>query len=310
VTPTVIAHRGASGHRPEHTRAAYELAFRLGADSIELDLLATRDGAIVCRHDVELSRTTDIAARPRFAHLRRTLDVDGVVQTGWFVHDLTLAELRRLRCRERWPRRRPGSAEYNGRESVPTLEEVLELVDAESARQGRRLGIHAELKSPAHLAAQGLALPDLVAGVDRPGITWLSFDEDALRALDPGRRTVQLFDSSPTSRELSRAAEHASAVGVQRRAVLRRDGAGRVAGPTKLVAKARKRDLGVLVWTHRAENRHLPKALRIGDNPNAHGNAAREAELLYEAGIDGLITDFPEIAHRVRAELPGLAAAQ
>jgi glycerophosphoryl diester phosphodiesterase len=310
VSPIVIAHRGASGHRPEHTRAAYELAFRLGADSVELDLLATRDGHVVCLHDVELSRTTDVAKRPELAHLRRTLEVDGTVQTGWFVHDLTLAELRELRCRERWPRKRPGSAEHDGREQVPTLDEVLDLVESESARQGRRLGVHAELKSPAHLATQGLVLTDLVAGIDRPGMTWLSFDADALQALAPGRRTIRLFDATPDSRALSRAAEYASGVGVRRRAVLRRDADARVIKSTKLVAKARRRGLDVLVWTHRAENRHLPAALRIGEHPDGHGDAAREARLLYEAGVEGLITDFPEIANQARAALPGLAIAR
>ena len=113
--PLVIAHRGASGHRPEHTAGAYRLAFRLAADSVELDLHATRDGELVCLHDLELSRTTDVASRPELAHLRRSVEVGGRVLSGWFVHDLTLAQLQTLRCRERWPRKRATSASCGSR---------------------------------------------------------------------------------------------------------------------------------------------------------------------------------------------------
>src|SRR5689334_10869956 len=150
-TPAVIAHRGASAHRPEHTLGAYELAYALGADSIELDVLATRDGVLVCSHDVELSRTTDVADHPELADRRRELEVDGTLLTGWFVHDLDLDELQQLRCRERWPRKRSGSAGFDGRWRVPTVAEVIELRDFEAARSGRRLGVHLELKSPQHL---------------------------------------------------------------------------------------------------------------------------------------------------------------
>ncbi|MFL6158489.1 MAG: glycerophosphodiester phosphodiesterase family protein, partial [Marmoricola sp.] len=154
--PTVIAHRGASGHRPENTLAAFELAYRLGADSVELDVLATSDGALVCRHDLELSATTDVARHEEFADRRRTLEVEGEVETGWFVHDFTLDELRRLRTRERWPRKRSASATHDGRHQIPTLDEVIAVRDAEAARAGRRLGVHVELKSPQHQRAQGL----------------------------------------------------------------------------------------------------------------------------------------------------------
>ncbi len=296
----VIAHRGASGHRPEHTLAAYELAFRLGADSVELDLVATRDGVVVCRHDVELSATTDVAERPELAHLRRRLVVDGVMTEGWFVHDLTHAELSTLCCRERWPRKRPASAAYDGRHAVPTLAEVLDLVARESGRAGRRLEVHAELKSPRHLAGAGLWLPELLEGVAAPGLTWMSFDAVALRRMRDGRPRVRLFDDVPTSLELAATARYAAAVGVRRKAVLPRDADGRVGAPSGLVAKARRRGLPVLVWTHRAENRHLPADLRVGEDRHAHGRSRREAELLWETGIAGLISDFPEIAAAAR----------
>ncbi len=297
-TPLVIAHRGASGHRPEHTAGGYRLAYRLGADSIELDLLATRDGELVCLHDLELSRTTDVATRPELAHLRRTVEVEGTLRSGWFVHDLTLAQVRTLRCRERWPRKRAASATYDGRWPVPTLQDVLDLVDGESARRGTPLRIHAELKHPLFLESVGLSLPELVAPYQRSHVTWMSFDPVVLRrlALRGRRDLVRLHAEKPTGREIAAAASYASGIGVRRKAVL----------GTDLVGKAHRRGLDVLVWTHRAENQHLPKALRIGAADHAHGDARRDAELLVAAGVDGVITDFPEIVGAVRpAKWPG-----
>ncbi len=300
--PLVIAHRGASGHRPEHSAAAYRLAFRLGADSVELDVLPTRDGTLVCRHDLELSRTTDVALRPEFTHLRRTVEIEGEQVTGWFVHDFTIDQLRELTCRERWPRKRPASASYDGRYPILTLDELLDLVDGESARWGHPLRVHAEIKHPAFLESVGHFLPDLVEDVRRPHLTWLSFDPVLLRRLRLRGRTdlVQLFDKRPRSRDVAAAADYAAGIGVRRKAVLPREG-GRVGTPSDLVAKAHRRGLDVLVWTHRAENEHLPRSLRIGRTDHGHGQAQREASLLFDADIDGLISDFPEIAVAARA---------
>jgi glycerophosphoryl diester phosphodiesterase len=306
--PIVVAHRGASGHRPEHSAGGYRLAYRLGADSVELDVLPARDGTLVCRHDLELSRTTDVAVRPEFAHLRRTVEIEGQPVTGWFVHDFTVEQLRELTCRERWPRKRPGSASYDGRYPVLTLAELLALVDGESARRGQPLRVHVELKHPAFLESVGHSVPDLVDAVRRPHLTWLSFDPVVLRRLHLRGRTdlVQLFDRTPRSRDVAAAADYATGIGVRRKAVLPRD-RGRVGVPSGLVAKAHRRGLDVLVWTHRAENEHLPRSLRIGPSDHGHGLARREAELLFDAGIDGLISDFPEIAVAARgaaAQLP------
>jgi glycerophosphoryl diester phosphodiesterase len=310
--PEVIAHRGASGHRPEHTLAAYELGFRLGADAIELDLQATRDGVLVCLHDVELSRTTDVAARPELAHLRRTLQVEGAQVDGWFVHDLTHAELRELRTRERWPGKRPASATFDGRWPVPTFTEVLALVEAESARTGVRLRVLAELKEVRQLAAHGLWLPELVDehARTRPEITWLGFEEEALRAMPATARLVRLFDKTPAARDLGPVAEYAGGIAVRRKAVLPRDKDGRTRRPSRLVEKAHRRGLDVLVWSHRAENQHLPTDFRIGPSQHGHGDAVGEAALLFGEGIDGLITDFPELAVAARKRArPDLALA-
>ncbi|MCX6397287.1 MAG: glycerophosphodiester phosphodiesterase family protein [Propionibacteriales bacterium] len=307
--PLVIAHRGASGHRPEHTLGAYELAYRLGADSVELDVVATKDGVLVCRHDLELSRTTDVASRPEFAHLKRSIEVGDGVETGWFVHDFTLAELRELTTRERWPRKRAGSAAHNGRWPIPTLAEVIALRNAESQRTGTRLGIHVELKSPGRLRKEGLWLPELVENPETDDLTWMSFSTRALEDL-AASRSYKIFDEAPTGKDLSKIVDLAVGVAVRRNAVLPLDVAGRVGEPSKLVAKAHKRGLDVLVWTHRAENQYLPSNLRIGAAPHGHGDAAGEAALLLASGIDGLISDFPEIAVLGRQRLPGMALAR
>jgi glycerophosphoryl diester phosphodiesterase len=309
--PAVIAHRGASAHRPEHTLAGYELAYILGADSVEIDVVATRDGVLVCSHDLELSAATDVADHRAYADRKRTLEVDGEPLTGWFVHDFDFFELRELRTRERWPRKRETSAAFDGRWPVPTVAEVIELRDFEAARSGRRLGVHLELKSPQHLRKHGLWLPDLVAdaGIDvATDLTWMSFDDDAIRAISSPRR-YRLFDKTPPPRELGRVSEYADGIGVRRKSVLPKDVAGRVGEPSKLVEKAHRRGLGVLVWTHRPENQHLPTNLRIGSSPHGHGDAAGEAAMLFAAGIDGLITDVPEVALVGRNRLPGLPIA-
>ncbi|WP_158604481.1 glycerophosphodiester phosphodiesterase family protein [Nocardioides mangrovicus] len=300
--PLVIAHRGASGHRPELTLEAFALALRLGADSIELDLVPTRDGVLVCRHDLELSRTTDVASHPELAGRRRTIVVDGLLHRGWFVHDLTFEELRSLRCVERWPAKRPSSAAHDGRSVVPTFAEVLELVEAEAGRRGRPVRVHAELKHPAFVESLGHSLPELVDDVRHPYVTWMSFDATVLRRLHlRGRdRLVQLYERRPRGRHLAAASTYASGVGVRRKVVLPKDDAGRVDRPTDFVAKAHRRDLDVLVWTHRAENEHLPRNLRVGRDPHGHGQGQLAAEMLFEAGIDALITDFPELGVAAR----------
>ena len=158
----VIAHRGASGERPEHTLAAYERAIDLGADYIEPDLVPTKDGVLVARHENELSGTTDIATRPEFAARQATRSIDGKEVTGWFTEDFTLAELRRLRARERLPRLRPGNTAFDGLFQIPTLAEIIALVRAKEAESGRRIGIYPELKHPAYFATLGHDLARLV----------------------------------------------------------------------------------------------------------------------------------------------------
>lgn len=298
----VVAHRGASGHRPEHTAAAYDLAFRLGADAIEADLVATRDGVLVCRHDLTLSRTTDVAARPEFRKHRTTIEIDGQAVTDWFVHDLTFDQISRLRARERWPRKRPVSASYDGQQAVLSLTQARELVQRQAERQGRPLGLFAELKHPRFFDHVGLPMADMADEHRGVELTWLSFDPVVLRQLHlrGHRQLIQIHDAKLGGRELTAVATYATGVAVPRKVVLPRETLLKASG---FVGKATKRRLDVYVYSHRAENRHLPTALQIGTDPNAHGHGAKEAELLWSAGVRGIISDFPELAALARPAL-------
>lgn len=308
LTPAVVAHRGASGHRPEHTLDAYRTAIRMGVDDIELDLVSTRDGVLVARHDLELSATTDVAWRPELAHLRRTVVVDGVAQHGWFVQDLTLAQLKTLAARERLPGTRPGSAAYDGVEGVPTLNEVLAMVGAESARRGRTVGLMLELKHAAHHDAIGLPLDvpllrDLARhGLDHPWarVTLMAFEAPVLRRLAGRTRlpVVQLLEAGDpvTVDALDRVDEYADGIGPHTSLVLPRDRTGAIGAPSSLVRDAHRRGLTVHVWTVRGENRFLPSNLRHGEGPDALGDMAAMVRALLDAGVDGVITDHPETA--------------
>ncbi|MBF6024676.1 glycerophosphodiester phosphodiesterase [Lysobacter niastensis] len=163
-SPIVIAHRGASGYRPEHTLEAYRLAIHQGADFIEPDLVATKDGVLVVRHENEISGTTDVAARPEFADRRTTKPVDGASMTGWFTEDFTLAELKTLRAKERIPELRPDNARFDGLYEIPTFAEVVQLAKRES-RDGRRIGIYPETKHPTYFAFEGRRLDGSVIGL-------------------------------------------------------------------------------------------------------------------------------------------------
>ena len=262
LTPAVVAHRGASGHRPEHTLDAYRTAIRMGVDDIELDLVITRDGVLVARHESEISRTTDVADHPELAHLRTTRTIDGTELTGWFVEDLTLAQLKTLAARERMPRLRPDNTAYDGVEGVPTFTEVLAMVGAESVRRGRTVGVMVELKHAAYFDAIGLPLDrpllaDLARhGLDHPWarVTLMSFETTVLRRLAGRTRlpVVQLLDvahrrpadlaalGDPTTygdlvtREgLAWIDDYADGIGPHKALVLPRDADGAVGEPSR-----------------------------------------------------------------------------
>jgi glycerophosphoryl diester phosphodiesterase len=327
--PIVIAHRGASGERPEHTLESYQLAIDQGADFIEPDLVATKDGALVCRHENEVSGTTDVASRPEFASRRTTKTIDGVVVSGWFTEDFTLAELRTLRARERLPALRGTS--FDGRFGVPTFDEVLALAamaNARPERRGRPVGVYPETKHPSYFEGLSLPLeaPLLEAlrrqGLDRPDapVFIQSFEVANLRRLatltrvpliqlvEPAGRpwdftlghVVRTYADLMQPEGLREIATYARGIGVHKDMVLPRDGAGRLQPPTSLVRDAHAAGLLVHVFTLRAENEFLPAELRRGLSPSARGDMAAEAALFLRAGVDGYFTDYPAIGVEAR----------
>lgn len=309
----VIAHRGASGDRPEHTLAAYERAIDQGADYIEPDLVVTADGVLVARHENELSATTDVANHPQFAHRRTTRSIDGREVTGWFAEEFTLAELRELRARERFAGLRPGNARFDGLYQTPTLGEIIALVKAKEAETGRRIGIYPELKHPSHLASLGLDTASLLIGeLARAGyasrddpVFVQSFESATLVRLRTmtGLRLVQLIaagaDGAPLpalpAGGMAEIATYADAIGAQINLVL--DGNGSADG---LVAQARSAGLGVHAWTLRKENAFMPVAYRDGDEAAAMGRFEDLWLALAQAGVEGIFTDDPALAVAAR----------
>ena len=291
MAPIVIAHRGASGYRPEHTLAAYELAIRQGADFIEPDLVSTRDGVLVARHENEISATTDVADHPEFAARRSAKVIDGIEHVGWFTEDFALAELQTLRARERLPDLRPANVAWNGRFAIATFQEILEL----AGRAG--VGVYPETKHPSYFAGIGLPLEvPLVAalGAGRPVPVFIQSFEAAslarLRTLTDAP-LVQLWAAAPL--DLAEVASYADGIGVHKDLVFPRDAAGRLGTPTSLVHDAHALGLVVHAWTFRAEPVFLP----------TDTDAATELMAFAAAGIDGVFADQPDLA--VRALRPG-----
>jgi glycerophosphoryl diester phosphodiesterase len=295
----VIAHRGASGERPEHTLESYALAIEQGADYIEPDLVMTRDGVLIARHENEIGGTTDVASHPEFASRRRTQAIDGKSITGWFTEDFTLTEVKTLRARERLPELRPRNRAFDGQFSVPTFDDILQLAMAVNRRRGGgpRIGIYPETKHPAHFAALGLAQEAAVlktlARFDyaREGspVFIQSFDPNNLRQLRDMTHLplVQLLEDELG--DLRRVAEYADAIGIEKPLATQ-----------KAVTDAHALDLAVHVWTFRAENAFLPDDLQVGASPSAHGNLEAEIERYLQRGIQGIFTDFPAIGVKVR----------
>jgi len=295
----VIGHRGASGERPEHTLESYQRAIEQGADYIEPDLVMTRDGVLVARHENEIGGTTDVSQHREFADRHRTQVIDGETMTGWFTEDFTLAEIKTLRARERLPALRPANCAFDGRFSVPTFEEIMQL--AQSANRARaggsRIGVYPETKHPAHFQKLGLAQEQPVldtlerhgyAGRGSP-VFIQSFDPNnlrQLRAMTP-LPLVQLLEHEIG--DVARIAQYANCIGI-----------AKVLATPASVAAAHEQGLGVHAWTFRAENEFLPDDLKIGTSPAAHGDLRGEIARYLALGIDGFFTDFPAIGVAVR----------
>ncbi len=310
--PVVIGHRGAPAYRPEHTAVSFELAIAQGADLIEPDVVVSRDGVLVVRHESELSLSTDVAQHAEFAERRTTRTVHGEAVTGWFTEDFALAELRSLRAIERMPTLRPLNTAYDGRFGILTLAEVIELARRRST-PGHHIQVLVELKSVTWPGGSGPTLAALAADeLRRLGVAHgagpvlvQSFDATLLRELrerlgEHGPRLVQLIhdgaegDRMVTLAGLREISTYAQAIAPSRRRILAAAEAATCACP--LVEEAHRAALSVFCWTLRAENAFLPASLRRGDLPGTHGDAVAEAGYLLDLGLDGLITDSPDHA--------------
>ena len=325
---TVFGHRGASGYRPEHTLASYELAIKLGADYIEPDLVSTSDGVLVARHENEIGGTTDVADHPEFANRKTTKTIDGRAIGGWFTEDFTLEELKTLRAKERLPAVRPGNTRYDGRFEIPTLDEVLKLAKSEGRKRGRTIGVAPETKHPTYFQSIGLPLEKPLlhslrkAGLDKPRSKVLiqSFETTNLRSI--ARQTKapigQLTSASGAPYDLIAAgdprtyadimspaglrevASYADWLGPEKNSVIPRDSKGFLGEPTPVVKDAHKAGLKVTAYTFRDENQFLPADFREGTDPNAKGDIFGEFKAFFEAGLDGVFADFPDSADAAR----------
>lgn len=297
--PIIIGHRGASGHRPEHTLESYRLAAEMGADVIEPDLVATRDGVLIARHENEIGGTTDVAER--FPDRKRTRTIDGASITGWFSEDFTLAEIKTLRARERLAFR---SHAYDGRYQVPTFDEVLDLAQSLTRTLGRPVGVYPETKHPTYFRGIGLPLEEaLVASLEKHAMNThdapvfiQSFESGNLRALRPKTRVrlVQLVDLPSKLRlddeGLAEIAAYADGLGPIKTLIVPAKTDGTLEAPTDLVVRAHKAGLFVHVWTMRADPQFL--------SPSYNGRPEAEFEQFRDLGVDGIFTDFPDIAVR------------
>ena len=329
--PLVIGHRGASGYRPEHTLGSYELALELGADVIEQDLVPTKDGQLVVRHENNIAETTDVADHPEFAARRTTRTIDGQSLTGWFTEDFTLAELRTLRAKERLPAQRQRNTLYDGRWPIPTFREVVEYAAKRSRSLGRDVWLYVETKHPSYFRSIGLPLEErLAAELRRGGLAGKrgkailqSFEPSSLQRLsrlvdNPGVQLLGDAASRPydfvlagdtrtvadlvTPAGLRWIADYAHGIGPTTQLIAPVDKTGKLQPPTTLVADAHAAGLVLHPYTVRNENGFLPLDYRRGTDPAAYGDAIGWSRYLYEQGVDGFFTDQSDTAVLTRAD--------
>jgi glycerophosphoryl diester phosphodiesterase len=330
--PLVIGHRGTAGYLPDHTLAGYALAIRLGADYIEPDLVSTKDGVLVARHEPNIRATTDVENHPEFADRMRTAFVDGSeVADDWFVSDFTLAELRTLRAEQPFADR---PQQFNGRFKIPTFDEVIALAKRYSKRYGRPIGIYPETKHPTYHRQLGLALePKLLRALDMAGwnkrrapVFIQSFEQSNLKKLNKvtNVRLVQLIDANDinpdgsldytppfdkpydwtvsgragtygdltTDAGLDEVATYADGIGPWKPYIISNLADGTLLPPTDLVQRAHARGLLVHPYTFRNEASRMPAGYQ--------GNPITEYLAFFEAGVDGVFSDFAGTAFAAR----------
>jgi len=321
--PIVIGHRGASGYRPEHTLESYRLAIELGADYIEPDLVSTKDGVLIARHENEISGTTNVADHPEFANRKTTKIIDGVPVTGWFTEDFTLAEIKTLRAKERLDFRDHSRDRLY---EIPTFQEVIDLAKQKSAETGRTIGIYPETKHPTYFQSIGLPLEDRLLNIlqdngysgSNAAVFIQSFETANLKYLrsKTDLPLVQLFDdrdakpydfvvsgdsrtygdlTSPT--ELANIAQYANGIGPYKGLIVPTGADGRLLPPTSLVSDAHAVGLLLHPYTFRNESRYLA--------PDYNGNPEAEYEQFFNLGVDGVFSDFSDTAVAVRNRVAG-----
>ena len=341
--PIIFGHRGAAGYRPEHTYGGYELAAKLGADYLEPDLVPTKDGYLVDRHEPEISMTTDVAKHPEFAKLKTTKVVDGVRTTGWFTTDFTLKQLRTLRAVERIPDIRQHNTLYNGVWRIPTLQEDIDQTIALGKKYHRTIGIVPEIKHSTFFRSVGLPMEQRTLDVlrrnhldgARPRIPTVlqSFEVHNLQVvhrLAPHLKLLQLTSATgapadfvaagdprtyadiTTPKGLAQIAKYATFLGPDKTQIVPLTSSNGLGTPTTLIRDAHRAGLLVAPYTFRNENAFLPTDFRRGTNPSDYGDAIGEDTLYYELGVDGFFTDNSDTAFLarkkwLRAGRPGYA---
>ncbi|WP_125131249.1 glycerophosphodiester phosphodiesterase family protein [Microbacterium sp. 10M-3C3] len=324
--PLVIGHRGAPGYRPEHSASSYDLALAMGVDAVEPDIVISRDGVLVVRHENEIGSTTDVAEHPEFADRRTTKTIDGASLTGWFTEDFTADELATLRCRERLPKVRPASASFDGTQPVLRLRDVLDLVRQASLEQGREIGVVLEIKHATYFAELGFDVTALVAA-ELAAAGWArgelplvveSFESTVLgrlRAtglpatyvylLEAAGRPYDLVAAQGTAAPtyaataapegLDRLVGRVDGISVDKRMILAPDRRGRSAGPSRVVVDAHARGLRVFTWTCRPENAFLIPQFRGRGGAGAFGDYAGEWDVIRRSGVDGVFVDHADL---------------
>ena len=332
--PLLLAHRGSSALRPEHTLGAYAKAIADGADFIEPDLVVTRDGWLVARHENNIAETTDVAEHPEFAARRTTKTIDGVTQPGWFTEDFTLAELRTLRARERLAGMRSESHGYDGMFRLCTFAEIADFVAAEAAARGRAIGLIPEVKHSSYFAGLGLPIePRLIAELkasrylQQAPVIVQSFEIGNLRTLrrdladvanvrlmqlinDPAKApwdwraagSTRTYAEMLTPTGLAEIAAYADYIAPPTRLLIPLDPQDRLAGPSGLVEAAHAAGLLVGTWTFRPENAFLAADFRDVAGPAARNEAGSVAEIrrYLATGLDAFFTDDPALGRIAR----------
>lgn len=330
-SPLVVGHRGASGYRPEHTFGSYQLALDMGADVIEQDLVPTKDGHLICRHENDITGTTDVADHPEFADRKTTKTVDGTKLTGWFTEDFTLAEIKTLRATERIPETRQHNTLYNGVWEVPTFDEVLEWAEREGRKRGRPVWLYIETKHPTYFRKLGLGLEERLAKALRAHGRHRKNSPNFLQSFEPGsiQRLDKLVDCPKvvllgtlkdqpwdfveagdprtvadlvTPRGLSWIASFAQGIGPDLTVIIPREADGTLGEPTHVVRDAHAAGLVLHPYTGRNENTFLPTDYRRGSDPAAYGDALRLFKTYLATGLDGLFSDNPDTALLAAAE--------